>query len=153
MKEKKDKNPLVATNKKAYFEYFIESTYEAGIVLAGSEVKSIRMHKVSFVDSYVKIEGYKVTLVNLHITPYEKGSFFNLPAKRDRLLLLNRSEINKLRAMVEKKGYTLVPTKIYFVGALVKVEIGVARGKHTYDKKQALLEKELDRKNQRLTDD
>lgn len=147
----KVKENVVATNKKAYHEYFIENTYEAGIVLVGSEVKSIRLGRVSFVDSYIKIEGYKATLINLHISPYEKGSFFNLPAKRDRTLLLNKSELNKLRALVERKGYTLVPTKIYFKNALVKIEVGVAKGKHTYDKKQALMEKELDRKASRYT--
>ncbi len=139
----------VAVNKKAYHEYFIEDTYEAGIVLSGSEIKSVRLKNVSFVDSYVKIEGYIVTLVNFHISPYEKGSYFNLPAKRDRLLLLRRSEINRLRAMVEKKGYTLVPTRIYFKESLLKVEIGVAKGKHTYDKRQSSLEKEVDRDNRR----
>ncbi len=147
----KESKTVIATNKKAYHEYFIEDTYEAGIVLVGSEVKSIRLRKVSFVDSYVKIEGYKVTLVNLHISPYDKGSFFNLPSKRERALLLNKREINKLRALVERKGYTLVPTRIYFNQALVKVEIGVAKGKHTYDKKQTLLEKDMDRKTERYT--
>lgn len=132
--DKKDNQ--IAVNKKAYHEYFVEETYEAGIVLQGSEVKSLRLHNVSFVDSYVRIDGYKVWLVNLHISPYEKGSYYNPPAKRERMLLLNKREINKLRAMVERKGYTLVPTKLYFKQALVKVEIGVAKGKHNYDKRE-----------------
>lgn len=138
-------NNAIATNKKAYHEYFIEDTYEAGIVLAGSEVKSVRQRNVSFVDSYVKIDGYNAILVNMHISPYDKGSHYNLPAKRERNLLLHRKEINKLKAMVERKGYTLVPTKIYFKRALLKVEIGVAKGKHTYDKRQSSMEKEADR--------
>ena len=119
MKVKND-GGLIATNKKAYHDYFIEETYEAGIVLEGSEVKSLRQHNVSFVDSYVRIDGYNVFVVNLHISPYEKGSYYNPPAKRERRLLLNKREINKLRAMVERKGYTLVPTKLYFKQALVK---------------------------------
>ncbi|NCA67471.1 MAG: SsrA-binding protein SmpB [Clostridia bacterium] len=140
---------IIATNKKAYHEYFIEDTYEAGIVLVGSEVKAVRMHNVSFVDSYVRIDGYTTTLVNLHITPYEKGSHYNVPAKRPRQLLLHRKEINKLKALVEKKGYTLVPTKIYFKQSLLKIEIGVAKGKHTYDKRQASLEKDMERDSYR----
>ncbi len=139
----------VATNKKAYHEYFIEDTYEAGIVLAGSEVKSVRLHNVSFTDSFIKIEGYNAILMNLHISPYEKGSHYNLPPKRPRNLLMHKREINKLRSLVERKGYTLVPTRIYFKDALLKVEVGVAKGKHTYDKRQASMEKEMDRNNRR----
>ena len=142
--KKKDETNVIATNRKAYHDYFIEDTYEAGIVLVGSEVKSLRLKNVSFVDSYIHISGYDVTLVNLNITPYVKGSVFNEPPKRPRKLLLNKREINKLRAMVEKKGYTLVPTKLYFKQSLVKVEVGVALGKHTYDKRKALMEKQLD---------
>lgn len=142
--KKKDETNVIATNRKAYHDYFIEDTYEAGIVLVGSEVKSLRLKNVSFVDSYIQILGYDVTLVNLNITPYVKGSVFNEPPKRPRKLLLNKREINKLRAMVEKKGYTLVPTKLYFKQSLVKVEVGVALGKHTYDKRKALMEKQLD---------
>ena len=142
--KKKDETNVIATNRKVYHDYFIEDTYEAGIVLVGSEVKSLRLKNVSFVDSYIQISGYDVTLVNLNITPYVKGSVFNEPPKRPRKLLLNKREINKLRAMVEKKGYTLVPTKLYFKQSLVKVEVGVALGKHTYDKRKALMEKQLD---------
>lgn len=143
------KADTVATNKKAYHEYFIEDTYEAGIVLAGSEVKSVRLHNVSFTDSFVKIEGYNAILMNLHISPYEKGSHYNLPSKRPRSLLLHKREINKLKALVERKGYTLVPTRLYFKDALLKVEVGVAKGKHTYDKRQSSMEKEIDRNNSR----
>lgn len=147
--KKKDTDNLIAVNRKAFHDYFIEDTYEAGIVLAGSEVKSLRLHNVSFVDSYVQIEGTDVILINLNITPYEKGSYFNLPAKRERRLLLHKKEINKLKALVERKGYTLVPTRLYFKQSLVKVEIGVAQGKHTYDKRRAIMEKDLKRNDER----
>ena len=147
--KKKDNDNVISVNRKAYHDYFIEDTYEAGIVLAGSEVKSLRLHNVSFVDSYVQINGNDVILINLNISPYEKGSFFNLPPKRDRRLLLNKKEINKLKALVEKKGYTLVPTKLYFKQSLVKVEVGVALGKHTYDKRRAIMEKDLKRNEER----
>ena len=145
----KQQGNTIATNKKAYHDYFIEDTYEAGIVLEGSEVKSLRLHNVSFVDSYVRIEGTRVTLVNLHISPYEKGSIYNPPAKRDRALLLNKREIARMRAMVERKGYTLVPTRLYFKQALVKVEIGVAKGKHTYDKREDARKKQVEKDNRR----
>lgn len=152
MKKSNATTTLIATNKKAYHEYFIEDTYEAGIVLEGSEVKSLRLHNVSFVDSYVKIDGTNVRLVGLHISPYEKGSYYNPPGKRERALLLNKREIIKLRALVERKGYTLVPTKLYFVQSLVKVEIGVARGKHTYDKRADQAKRDIERENRRLED-
>lgn len=145
----KEQGNTIATNKKAYHDYFIEETYEAGIVLQGSEVKSLRLHNVSFVDSYVRIEGNLVTLVNLHISPYEKGSFYNPPAKRDRALLLKKREINRLKAMVERKGYTLVPTRLYFKQALVKVEVGVAKGKHTYDKREDQRKKQIEKDNRK----
>ncbi len=143
------KTDTVATNRKAYHEYFIEDTYEAGIVLVGSEVKSVRLGNVSFTDSFVKIQGYSAVLMNLHIGPYEKGSHYNLPAKRPRNLLFHKREINKLRAYVERKGYTLVPTRLYFKGALLKVEVGVAKGKHIYDKRQSSMEKEMDKSSRR----
>lgn len=150
--KKPNEGGLIATNKKAYHDYFIEETYEAGIVLEGSEVKSLRQHNVSFVDSYVRIDGYNVYVVNLHVSPYEKGSFYNPPAKRERRLLLHKREINKLRAMVERKGYTLVPTKLYFKQAMVKVEVGVAKGKHTYDKREDLRKKTIEEDNRRFVD-
>lgn len=152
MRKKDNNGAVIATNKKAYHEYFIEDTYEAGIVLEGSEVKSLRLHNVSFVDSYVRIDGHKVTLVNLHISPYEKGSFYNPVAKRERALLLHKREIDKMRAMVERKGYALVPTRLYFKQSLVKVEIGVARGKHTYDKREDARKKDVERDNRRYED-
>ncbi len=140
---------IVAQNKKAYHDYFIDETFEAGVSLAGSEVKSIRGGKVSFADSFVSIKGREAILENFYIAPYEKGSFFNLESRRDRTLLLNRREIDKLRAAVERKGYTIVATKIYFKHSLVKFEIGLARGKHNYDKRNALKERELEREAER----
>ncbi len=140
---------VVATNKKAYHDYFIEDTIEAGIVLVGSEVKSIRQGAVNMKDTYCLIRGHEMQLINMHISPYEKGSYFNEDSRRARKLLLKKAEINKLRGKVEQKGFTLVPTKIYFKQALVKVEIGVAKGKELHDKRQTLKEKQLDRSLQR----
>ena len=140
---------IIAQNKKAYHDFFIDETYEAGIVLVGSEVKSIRAGKVSFADSFVSVKGSTAVLENFYIAPYEKGSYFNLEARRDRNLLLNKREIDKLRAAVERKGYTIVATTLYFKHSLVKVELGLARGKHAYDKRNALKEKQLDREAQR----
>lgn len=140
---------IIAQNKKAYHDYFIDETFEAGVVLVGSEVKSVRAGKVSFADSFVSIKDGEAILENFHIAPYEKGSYFNLPGRRDRVLLLNRREIDKLRGMVERKGYTIVATKIYFKHSLVKFELGLARGKHNYDKRQSLKEKQLAREAER----
>ena len=136
---------IVAQNKKAYHDYFIDETFEAGVVLVGSEVKSIRAGKVSFADSFISVKGSTAVLENFYIAPYEKGSYFNLESRRDRILLLNKREIDRLRAMVERKGYTIVATKLYFKHSLVKFELGLARGKHMYDKRNALKEKQLDR--------
>src|SRR5690554_5736324 len=132
---------VIATNKKAYHDYFIEETYEAGIELIGSEVKSIRQGKINIRDAFAIVKGGEIFLINTHISPYEKGSYFNPDPKRDRRLLLTRREINKLRGRVEQKGYTLVATRVYFKQSLVKVEIGLAKGKELYDKRRALKEK------------
>ena len=140
---------IIATNKKAYHEFFIDETYEAGVALVGSEVKSVRAGKVSFADSFISIKDGQAILENFQITPYEKGSVFNPDARRDRTLLLNKREIDRLRAAVERKGYTIIATKIYLKHSLVKFEIGLARGKHNYDKRQALKEKQLDREAER----
>ena len=140
---------IIATNKKAYHDYFVEDTIEAGIVLEGSEVKSIRLGSVNLKDSFVFIKKGEPFLCNAHVSPYTKGSIFNPDARRDRKLLLHKDEIRKLRAKVEQKGYTLVPLKIYFQQALVKVEIGLCRGKHTYDKKRTLMEKDVQRERDR----
>ena len=136
---------LITTNKKAYHDYYIEETYEAGIVLVGSEVKSIRVNGANLKDSYISIKNGEVLLIGSHIAPYEKGSVFNVQAKRDRKLLLNKNEINKLRGKVEQKGYTIVATKMYFKQSLVKLEIALAKGKELHDKRQALADKQAKR--------
>ena len=140
---------IIAQNKKAYHDYFIDETYEAGIVLVGSEVKSVRGGKVSFADSFVSIKDGQAIIENFYIAPYEKGSYFNPAARRDRDLLLNKREIDKWRAAVERKGYTIVATKLYFKHSLVKLELGLARGKHNYDKRNTLKEKQLAREAER----
>lgn len=140
---------IIATNKKAYHDYFIEDTYEAGIVLVGSEVKSIRLGQVNLKDSYCIVKGGNLELVNAHISPYEKGSFFNVDARRTRKLLMHKAEIDKLRGKVEIKGFTLVPTKMYFKQGLVKVEVGLAKGKELHDKRKALADKDMKRSLER----
>jgi len=138
----KDNYKLIAQNKKARHDYFIEDTFEAGIVLAGTEVKSIRMGKCSIKESFIKITNNEVFITNMHITPYEKGNIFNKDPLRTRKLLLNRYEINKILGKVAIKGYTIVPLKVYLKGSLVKVEIGVAKGKKLYDKRQDIAKKD-----------
>ncbi len=141
---------LVATNKKAYHDYFVEDTYEAGIVLVGSEVKSIRQGGVNLRDSFVIIKNGEVFMIGAHISPYKMGSYFNVDSRRTRKLLLNRVEINKLRGKVEQKGYTLVPLKMYFKDALVKIEVGLCKGKELHDKRASIKEKENNRNLQRV---
>lgn len=139
----------IATNRKAYHDYYIEDTLEAGIELVGSEVKSIRQGAVNLRDSFALLRGGQVFLIGMHISTYDKGSFFNPEPKRERRLLLKKAEILKLEAKVHQKGYTLVPTKIYFKGSLVKIELGVARGKELHDKRRAIREKEQKREIER----
>lgn len=141
---------LVATNKKAYHDYFVEDTYEAGIALVGSEVKSVRCGGANLRDSFVIIKKGEVFMVGAHISPYTKGSYFNVDARRTRKLLLNRAEINKLRGRVEQKGYTIVPLKMYFKGSLVKIELGLCKGKELHDKRASIREKENSRNLQRV---
>lgn len=141
---------LIAQNKKAYHDYFVEDTYEAGIVLVGCEVKSIRLGAINLRDSFVIIKNGEVFMIGAHISPYKMGSYNNVNPRRTRKLLLNRSEINKLRGKVEQKGYTLVPLKVYFKDALVKVQIGLCKGKELHDKRQAIKEKENDRNLRRV---
>ena len=140
---------LIANNKKAYHDYFIDETFEAGIELAGTEVKSLRMGKCSIKESYVSIEKGQVYVNGMHINPYEKGNIFNKDPLRKRKILLNKSEINKLIVKKKKKGTTIVPLKVYFSGSLVKVEIGLARGKKLYDKRQTLAKKDQKREAER----
>lgn len=141
---------VISTNKKAYHDYFIEATYEAGISLAGSEVKSLRLGNVNLKDSYAIIKNGEVFLMGAHISPYDKGSYFNPEPRRTRRLLLHKQEIVKLRSKVNEKGYTLVVTKIYFKDALVKVELGLAKGKEGHDKRDALKEREQKRMIERV---
>ncbi len=136
---------LVANNKKAYFDYFIEDKYEAGISLHGTEVKSLRMGKCSIKESYLRIENGEVFIYGMHISPYEKGNIFNKDPLRVRKLLLHKYQINKINGQLAQKGYTLVPLQIYFKGSLVKVEIGLARGKKLYDKRQDIAKKDMRR--------
>ena len=133
---------LIANNKKAFHDYFIEDTYEAGISLAGTEVKSLRMGKCSIKESFIRVERGEVYIYGMHISPYEKGNIFNKDPLRERKLLMHRYEINKLKGKIQEKGYTLVPLQVYFKGSLVKVEIGLARGKKLYDKRADLAKKD-----------
>ena len=141
---------LIAENRKARHDYFVEDTYEAGIVLVGCEVKSIRQGKVNLRDSFAIIKNGEVFAVGMHIAPYQMGSYFNHDPRRNRKLLLNKAEIRKLKAKVEQKGYTLVPLKIYFKDALVKVELGLCKGKETHDKRESIKRREEDRKIDRI---
>ena len=135
-KEKTSK--LIAQNKKAYHDYFIEDTYQAGISLAGTEVKSLRAGKCSLKESFIRIENGEALIHNMHISPYEQGNIFNKEPLRTRRLLLHKSEINKLAAQVAQAGYTLMPLKVYFHHGLVKVDIGLAKGKKLYDKRDTI---------------
>ena len=133
---------LIANNKKAYHDFFVDDTYETGISLAGTEVKSLRMGKCSIKEAFVRIENGEVIIYGMHISPYEKGNIFNKDPLRPRKLLMHRYEINKLMGKIKEKGMTLVPLKVYFKGSLVKVEIGLARGKKLYDKRQDIAKKD-----------
>lgn len=139
----------VAVNKKARFDYFIEETAEAGISLSGAEVKSAKMGHINVADSFCFIEKGGITLKNCRIAPYEKGSVFNLGPLRDRQLLLHKREISRLIGKVREKGYTLVPLRAYFKGRYLKIELGLCKGKHNYDKKNIIRERDLDRQAQR----
>ena len=141
----KDSIKLIANNKKAYHDYFIEETYEAGIALHGTEVKSLRMGKCSFKESFVRIEKGEVFIYGMHVSPYEKGNIFNRDPLRVKKLLLHKGEINKLVGKIAEKGFTLVPLKVYFKGSLVKVEIGLAKGKKLYDKRADIAKKDMRR--------
>ncbi|HHU74295.1 MAG TPA: SsrA-binding protein SmpB [Clostridiales bacterium] len=133
---------LIANNKKAYYDYFIEDKYEAGIALHGTEVKSLRMGKCSVKESFLRVENGEVFIYNMHISPYEKGNIFNKDPLRVRKLLLHKHQINKIAGQLVQKGYTLVPLSVYFKRGLVKLEIGLARGKKLYDKRQEIAKKD-----------
>ncbi len=141
---------IIAVNKSASFEYFIEERYEAGIVLEGSEVKSLRGGKASLGECFCEVRAGEVIVKNMHIALYDKsGAFSTKDSRRDRKLLLHRQEIHKIVGKVHEKGYTLVPLKLYFKDALVKMEVALCRGKHTYDKKQALKARDTKRDTDR----
>ncbi|MCD8300852.1 MAG: SsrA-binding protein SmpB [Clostridiales bacterium] len=145
----KESIKVIANNKKAYHDYFIEATYEAGIALHGTEVKSVRMGHVSIKESFLRIENGEVIAYGMHISPYEKGNIFNRDPLRPKKLLLHKYEINKLAGKIKEKGYTLVPLKVYLKGSLIKVEIGLAKGKKLYDKRRDLAEKDQKREAER----
>ena len=145
----KSNGKLIANNKKAYHDYFILDTYETGISLAGTEVKSLRMGKCSIKESFVRIENGEVFIYGMHISPYEKGNIFNKDPLRPRKLLLHKYEINKLLGKTKEMGIAIVPLKVYFKGSLVKVEIGLAKGKKLYDKRQDIAKKDQQREASR----
>ena len=145
----KEEKKLIANNKKAFHDYFIEEKYEAGIALAGMEVKSLRMGKCSVKESFIRIEKGEVYVYNMHISPYEKGNIFNKDPLRIKKLLLHKSEIRKIEGKIAQKGYTLVPLSVYFKGSLVKIEIGLAKGKKLYDKRQDIAKKDQRREAER----
>ena len=145
----KSNGKLIANNKKAYHDYFILDTYETGISLAGTEIKSLRMGKCSIKESFVRIENGEVFIYGMHISPYEKGNIFNKDPLRPRKLLLHKYEINKLLGKTKEKGIAIVPLKVYFKGSLVKVEIGLAKGKKLYDKRQDIAKKDQQREASR----
>ena len=149
MAKAKAQGKMIANNKKAYHDYFILDTYEAGIALAGTEVKSLRMGKCSIKESFIRIEDGEVFIYGMHISPYEKGNIFNKDPLRVRKLLLHKSEINKLIGKTKEKGMAIVPLKVHFSKSLVKVEIGLAKGKKLYDKRDDIAKKDQKREAER----
>ena len=142
MAPKKETQKLIANNKKAYHDYFIDETYEAGVALHGTEVKSMRMGKCSIKESFIRIENGEVYVYGMHVSPYEKGNIFNKDPLRVKKLLMHKYEINKLAGKIAEKGYTLVPLQVYFKDGKAKVEVGLARGKKLYDKRQDIAKKD-----------
>ncbi len=141
---------IITTNKSASFEYFIEERYEAGIVLEGNEIKSLRLGNVNMNDSFCFLRGGEVSVKNMHIALYDKSDAFSTrDTRRDRKILLHKAEIDKIAGKINRQGYTLVPLKLYFKDALVKIEVALCRGKHTYDKKQAIAERDVKRSVER----
>lgn len=149
MAKQKETQKLIANNKKAYHDYFIDETYEAGIALHGTEVKSMRQGKCSIKEAFVRIENGEVFVYGMNVSPYEKGNIFNKDPLRVKKLLMHRYEINKLGGKVAEKGYTLVPLQVYFKEGKVKVEVGLARGKKLYDKREDIAKKDARRETER----
>lgn len=139
----------IANNKKVFHDYFLEETYEAGIALAGTEVKSLRMGKCSLKESFIHIENGEVILYGMHISPYEKGNIFNKDPLRPKKLLMHKEEIRKMAGKIAQKGYTLVPVEVYFKGSLVKVSVALAKGKKLYDKREDIARKDQRREAER----
>lgn len=139
---KQEAMKLVANNKKAYHDYFIEEKYEAGLVLHGTEVKSLRLGKCSVKEAFVRIENSEVWIYGMHISPYEKGNIFNRDPLRPKKLLMHKDEIRKLTGKISEKGFTIVPLQVYFKDGRAKIEIGLARGKKLYDKRQDIAKKD-----------
>ena len=149
MANEKEHTKLIANNKKAFHDYFIEEQYECGIVLVGTEVKSLRMGKCSIKEAWVRIEKGELWIMGMNISPYEKGNIFNVDPMRVRKLLVHRSEINKLENAVSRDGYTLVPLDVYFSKGRAKVRIGLAKGKKNYDKRETIAKKDRAREAER----
>ena len=149
----KTNKKIIALNRKARHDFFVEDTYEAGIALFGTEVKSLRQGAVNLKDSYCYIKNGEIFSTGIHISPYEKGNIFNKEPRRERKLLMHKREIMKLGGLVAQKGYTLVPLSLYFSGKNVKVELGLCRGKKLYDKRDSLAEKQADREMDRRMKD
>lgn len=142
---KENKNPVIAQNKKAYHDYFVDEEYEAGLSLSGTEVKSIRAGRVNLKDSYVSCKTGEAILIGMHISPYDFGNIFNHEPMRARKLLLHRREINKLIGLTQQQGYTLIPLSLYFKGQYVKLKLGLCRGKKDYDKRATIAERDAKR--------
>ena len=151
--EQKSGHKIIAQNKKAYHDYFVDQKYEAGIALFGTEVKSIRQGSVNLKDSYCSIKNGELFVIGMHVSPYEKGNIFNREPLRDRKLLMHKREIMKLHGLVAQKGFSLIPLSLYFSGKNVKLELGLCRGKKLYDKRDSLAEKQADREMDRRMKD
>ena len=145
MADKKTGGKIIAQNKKAWHDYFVDEKYEAGIALFGTEVKSIRAGQVNLKDSYCSVKNGELFVLGMHVSPYEKGNIFNREPRRERKLLMHKREIMKINGMLTQKGYTLVPLSLYFSGKNVKVELGLCRGKKLYDKRDSIAAKEVNR--------
>lgn len=145
----KTEKKLIANNKKAYHDYFILEKYEAGIVLHGTEVKSLRMGKCSIKEAFIRVENGEMFIYGMHISPYEKGNIFNKDPLRTRKLLMHKAEITKLAGKVAERGYTLMPLQVYFKNGRAKMEIGLCRGKKLYDKRQDIAKKDMRREVER----
>ena len=138
-------------NRKAYFDYFIEKEIECGIVLSGTEIKSIRKGSANLKDTYARIKNGEVFVINMYIAPYEEGNRYNVPERRERKLLLKRNEIVKLKSEVMKDGYSLIPLKLYFKGNYAKILLGLCKGKKLYDKRESIKERDLKRENKNIS--